>query len=320
MSELSAEEKRRLLRERRQAKMSSGKATERLNNILTKGASVKTDPVKSVLETSRAESTSENPSAYPRGASPTAPLGKSNAGSSSIPSGIPHPSQTHDDPEVPDISSLLQTGKNGPAPDDQDMDAIMQKIFAGTGAGDNGSGNTTESTPNIFAEMMKTMGQDSSGIPETPENASYQTKLAVYHEYQQKSWKARFLLIRFIVHTFNFFYHYLNFTGFFASSHAFVRDLRPADGVGSFMAVFVSAEIAIISSYFMILSSNGVLGLSSRNHPASKLLSLASAVLPQASTYQKLLDSALVYWGGASILIGDLMLVVVLFGLASVFS
>lgn len=47
-AELSAEEKKRLLRERRQAKMSKGKATARLNNILSQGSSVKTSGVKSV--------------------------------------------------------------------------------------------------------------------------------------------------------------------------------------------------------------------------------------------------------------------------------
>lgn len=35
---LSAEEKRRLFRERRQAKMAKGQATDRLNNILSQGS------------------------------------------------------------------------------------------------------------------------------------------------------------------------------------------------------------------------------------------------------------------------------------------
>ncbi|KAJ8143234.1 hypothetical protein OY671_003630 [Metschnikowia pulcherrima] len=314
MTELSAEEKRRLLRERRQAKMSQGKATERLNTILTQGSSVNTALVKSVLETTGSAPSSGVSESAPS----TAPVANLNTENLANLSQISHEKQVHDDPEVPDISSLLQTGRKGSVGEEPDMEALMQKLFAGAG------GNTAEGklgaddTANFFTEMMKTMAQDPNAIPETPENASYQTKLNVYNEYQQKSWKARFLVIRIFVHTINFIYHYLNCAGFAASSNAFIRDISPAQGAGSFMTIFVSAEIAIVSSYFLILSSNGVLSQSSRNHPASKLLSLASAVFPQATAYQSLLDSALVYWGGASIIIGDLMLVVVLFGLASV--
>lgn len=314
MSDVSAEEKRRLLRERRQAKMAQGKATERLNNILTQGSSVNSSSVKSVLETA------ESPSH-------TTPLSQSVKDSHSSPSthpsshislgGLDHISP-HADPEVPDISLLLQTGKLGKVAEENDMDEIMQKIFAGPG-NHGGNPDAASETSQFFAEMMKTMNQDPNAIPETSENASYQTKLAVYHEYQQKMWKARFLIIRLIVHTINFLYHFLTISGFSASSHAFARHIRP-EGAGSFMTIFVSVEIAVISSYYMILSSNGSLSVSSRNHPISKVLSLASAVFPQASAYQSLLDSALVYWGGASIIIGDLMLMVMYFGLASTLS
>ena len=54
---LSAEEKR-LLRERRQAKMAKGQATDRLNNILSQGSSVKTTGVKSVLDEPQPTATS----------------------------------------------------------------------------------------------------------------------------------------------------------------------------------------------------------------------------------------------------------------------
>lgn len=310
MSELSAEEKRRLLRERRQAKMGQGKATERLNNILSQGSSVNSTAVKSVLD---------NPAAgAPKSATLEFPV-DSSANSSAHKLESPHPSLSHDDPEVPDISLLLQKGTNGAGAEEPNMDEIMQKIFAGAGVGADGEGKNAGETPQFFAEMMKTMALDPNAIPETPENASYQTKLAAYNEYQQKSWKARFLVIRFLVHTANFLYHYLNFAGFGASSHAFVRQLSPV-GAGTFTTFFVSAEIVIVSSYFLILSSNGVLGQSSRNHPLSKLLSLASTFVPKVSAYQSVLDSALVYWGGANIIIGDIMLMVVFFGLVSILS
>ncbi|OBA21284.1 GET complex, subunit GET2 [Metschnikowia bicuspidata var. bicuspidata NRRL YB-4993] len=293
MSELSADEKRRLLRERRQAKMAQGKATERLSNILSQGLSVNSASVQSVLEKTPG---SASPDALSD--SPNTIRSTQNSASPAFSLGVSHPSLSHDDPE------------------EADMDAIMQKIFSGAGASDARPDGSVPETSQFFAEMMKTMGLDPDALPEMPENASHATQLAVYHEYQQKSVKARFLALRIIVHTANFLYHFLHFSGFAASSHAFVRDVRPQ--AGSFMSVFISAEISIISGYYLVLSSNGVLSVSSRNHPISKMLSLASAVFPQASALQQLLDSALIYWGGASIVIGDLMLMVVYIGLASI--
>lgn len=296
MSELSADEKRRLLRERRQAKMAQGNASTRLNNILSQGASVNTSVV-SVLDAGSQSKTSEQ--------------SVSVSSSTAL-------SEAHDDPEVPDISSLLNTS----APESgevQDIDAMLQKIFASAGgAGRGGPANSEEATANFFSDMMKTLAEDPNGIPGVSENASQLTKMAAYKEYQHKQWKARVLAVRLLVHTINFAFHYFSFPSFTASPYSYRRAMAPTDNLSTFMMFFLASEIAIVSSYFFVLSSSGLLGVSIRNHPVSKLLGMAASVFPQAAAYRPLVDTLLVYWEGASILLGDLMLFVVLFGAASV--
>lgn len=280
--------------------MAQGKATDRLNDILTQGSSVKTASAVSVLDkpeptTTAASSRESTATAFSEGSSPT-PL--------------------HGDPEVPDISKLLHQND---APE-EDMDAMFQKIFASAGVNTETPQSADDKTALMFAEMIKAMLDENGQEFPRPEDTSYQLQLSVFHAYQQKVWKARFLVLRLILHTFNFFYHYTQIDSFVASPYSFHRLVQPDSLARNFFTIFVSVEIAVITSYFAIMSKNGLLRAFSRDHAILKLISLASGVFPQARQFQPIVDNALVYWSGLSILIGDVMLIVFYFGMVSVFS
>lgn len=286
--------------------MAQGKASDRLNDILTQGSSVKSASAVSVLDKPEASSTSTS-----KAASPTLDLFDESSS----------PTPLHGDPEVPDISTLLHQNET---PEEQDMDAMFQKIFASAGVNTENPQNPDEKSAMFFADLMKAMGDELGENPQnfskTQEDASYQQQLATYHAYQQTAWKARFLVVRFLLHTFNFFYHYKAFDSFLSSSYSFNRMTQPDNQARMFFTYFISTEIAVITSYFAIMSKNGLLHAFSRNHAILKLISVASGLYPQARQFQPLVDNALVYWSGLSILLGDIMLVVFYFGLVSVVS
>lgn len=299
MATLSADEKRRILRERRQAKMAQGNASGRLNSILTLGSSVNTSAV-SVLDKTESSTPEAEPTAVP----------ELRAEAASVP---PSHTPLHSDPEVPDISTLLHKNDLS-ANADEDLDAMMLKIFGAAATGERPPQNAEEASTKFFADMMKVMAEE-DGTESTPQDANYQTQLAAYEAYDQRKWKARFLVGRFVVHTANFVYHYVHNASFRASQHLYVRGLDAQ--ASSFFRWALSVEVAVVSSYFFVMLRNGSLKASSRNHMFSKLLALAGGVFPQARAYQPVLDTLLFYWGVASIFVGDAMLVVVLFGLAS---
>lgn len=292
MSEISAEEKRRLLRERRLAKMQKGKATERLNTILNQGSSTGHASVVSILETNKSEKSKDTIETREE-----TPL--------------------HDDPEVPDISLLLQQDKTED-PAEQDMDAMLNRIFGassgniGSAPGQNGEG---EGVQNQFADMMKAMMDSQGGALFDTEDNSYLSELTKYHAYEQKKWKARFLVIRLLLNFVNFYYHYTHYNSFRALQGG--RILSLYNGSTNFFTIFLSMEIAIITTYFAVLSQKGLLQAFSRNHILSKIQSMGAAFVPQIAKYRHTVDTALVYWGGVSIFIEDLMLLVVLFGLTT---
>lgn len=290
-SELSASEKRRLLRERRLAKMQQGKASERLNIILSLGNSTGHASVTSILDKNEAKITPPEISEYRT----DTPL--------------------HDDPEVPEISLLLQqdTDANG---SENDMDVMLSKIL-GTTSGKAGSSSDEEGIQNQFADMMKAMmeSQTSEEFSNEDSTSSYLSELTKYYAYEQKRWKARFAFVRLVVHTTNFIHHYLNDPSFKARLNGRLSSLYGERN--NFITIFISFEIVIISSYFAVLSRNGLLQAFSRNHILSKMQSMAATFLPQVAKYRPLVDTALVYWGGVSIIIQDLMLLIALWGFTS---
>lgn len=418
MSSLSAEERNRLLRERRQAKMAEGNATNRLNSILTQGSSVKTQRVESVLD---------RPEATNTGASANAPASE-------------HSALVHDDPEVPDIDSVSQGGNRaldydtmfqnrvggtwaentaganassgagasaagasnssvaganvdtrggagnaaGSAGVDRegapDFEALMQNILGGAGAGNApraGAGNTpgagagaeadmfrqmfggaggggeAEMLQQIFGAdssgsgagagmgllqlmlggdgagagadgglgmlllMMNSMGEGQQGL--NPEHMLYQAQMEQYRLYAQKMWKARFLAVRMVLHTANFWYHYFASNGgMSAASYSYVRHQAVSPAAQRFFEVFITMEVVIIASYYLIMSKEKLLWALSRDHFLSRGLSMLSAVAPVAARYKPVVDLALVYWGGVSILMGDIMLLVFYYGATSV--
>lgn len=291
MSEISAEEKRRLLRERRLAKMQKGKATERLNTILNQGSSTGHASVVSILESNKSEKAKD--SVETREETPL-----------------------HDDPEVPDISLLLQQDSTED-PAEQDMDAMLNRIFgASSGNMGNPTGENSEGVQNQFADMMKAMMDSQGSAQFEAEDNTYLSELTKYHAYEQKKWKARFLIIRLLVNFYNFYYHYTHYVSFRALQGGRLL-LGLFSDKTNFFTIFLSMEIAIITTYFAVLSQRGLLQAFSRNHILSKIQSMGAAFVPQVAKYRPMVDTALVYWGGVSIFIEDLMLMVVLFGLTT---
>ncbi|KAK6459909.1 Golgi to ER traffic protein 2 [Scheffersomyces coipomensis] len=319
---LSAEEKKRLLRERRAAKMAGGNATGRLNNILNQGSSVQTEAT-SVLDkendtTSSTISTGVETSSTPR--------------STSIP--IHH----DDDPEIQDITSFSPT----PEPEkvlasSEDIDAMFNKIFSGAQipTGPDGPGGEDP-----FAQMLKMLGQPNGagagaglgGMPEdlfnsqgnpfelNEEENQYQRELAAYNLYNHKKWKFRFLIIRFFLIFSNFFYHYITIPTFKASSYSFIRGIANTDSsitTTSFITYFTTIELITIVSYYLTSVKYDLFKTTTENNIFVKIISFGSMVLPQLEQYRPLLVRLLAYYELLEVILTDLSLVIVLFGLLS---
>ncbi|CUM48501.1 Golgi to ER traffic protein 2 [Debaryomyces fabryi] len=296
---LSQDEKRRLLRERRQAKMARGKASERLNNILSQGSSVKdtTDAV-SVLDS---KTNSTGPSSKTAEVSP-------------VVNSIRNP---EDDPEIMDIENVTPETRV----DEADIDKMLSNIF-----GANVGGNATDSNQDDFlANMMNMMkqgeGADGNTATAEPQEPGYQSQLNAYNIYQQKLWKFRFLIVRFTAVLANFFYHYLTIQdySFSSSAHFYIRGLAPQSAVNSFITWFLTCEVAILASFYLITSRNNIYANASDGNLLLKGISMGAMVLPQLRAYQPLVVRLAHYWEVFSMLLGDIFLVVVLFGLISIY-
>ncbi|KAK6200319.1 Golgi to ER traffic protein 2 [Scheffersomyces amazonensis] len=322
---LSAEEKKRLLRERRAAKMAGGKATNRLNTILTQGSSVKSSSVTSVLDKE------DSPSPSPSGTTGTT------VGSDDLPTATTTALDIHnnhdDDPDIQDISAF-----SSPSPDPekllnstQDIDDMFTKIFSGAD-GATGPGEDQ------FAQMMKMFGQAGAGAsagagadgpsPEdffagTPvqneEEHQYQREVAAYNLYYHKQWKFRFLIIRFSFILINFFYHFLTIPTFKASSYSYIRDISyDTTTTTSFIVWFTTGELITIATYFLISMKYDLFKTTTENSIFIKILSFGSSFLPQLQQYRPLVVRCLSYYELLGIFLADLSLVVVLFGLLSI--
>lgn len=297
---LSQDEKRRLLRERRQAKMARGKASERLNNILSQGSSVKdtTDAV-SVFD-SKPEST----------ASSTKPTE-----SSSVVSSHRDP---EDDPELMDIDNVTPETKV----DEADIDQMLSNIFGANVGGDATGPNQDDFLANMMNMMKQGEGVDGSTGTAEPQEPGYQSQLNAYNIYQQKLWKFRFLIIRFAAVLTNFFYHYLTIQdySFTSSPHFYIRALAPHPAVNSFITWFLTCEVAILASFYLITSRSNIYANASDGNLLLKGISMGSMVLPQLRAYQPVVIRLAHYWEVFSMLLGDVFLVVVLFGLISIYN
>ncbi|RCK63821.1 Golgi to ER traffic protein 2 [Candida viswanathii] len=295
---LSAEEKRRLLRERRQAKMAKGQATDRLNNILSQGSSVKATGVKSVLDEPQ----------------PTA---------TTIASASHHDDE---DPDIQDISDIAVPPPPTPpigeaAP--ENIDDIFQKMLQQQVLGPDGKADPNDP----IAQIMKMFTEGGAGGPQgsgetqfssDPVENKYQQDLQAYNDYQLKLWKSRFLIVRLVVTLFNFVYHYVNVPSFRSSNYAYVRDLSAEEyPVKDFFTWFATCEVLIIATYYSVFHSLGLFHAANQTSMIMKIMSIGSMGWPKLGTYQPLVARFLGYYDLLGILFGDLSLVVVLFGLLS---
>lgn len=304
---LTDAEKRRILRERRQAKMAKGNATNRLNTILSQGAAVPTT-VTSVLDKEQEPAT-------------TTGL----ATSTGISTHEPH----HDeDPEIQDITSIVTQPVEAPTPPigsetPEDIDAIFRKVFQQASPKEGASG---ENDP--MAQFMKMFSEGAAGLEggesadflKSPaQDASGMNDVYAYNAYQQNLWKFRFLIVRYVVTAFNFFYHFLTIPDqlFHASSHSYVRGLVSETPLSGFITWFFTTEVLIVATYYMISVKTGVFHTKHENSFIIKAVSLGAMVLPQLAQLKPYVSRALAYYDLIGIVLGDLSLVVVLFGLLS---
>lgn len=284
--------------------MAKGNASNRLNTILNQGGSHNSGSSVSVLD--KPQTAEQNKDLRSESLTPL-----------------------HDDPEVPDIGSLVENNERSQSMDNREMEELFKNIFAGKTDQEQQSNtsNQEQGNPNdLFSQMMQMMSENAGGAEngarpqgQSAEEIEYNTKLAAYQSYEQEKIKKYLLVARYIIHTISFVYHHLHFSHFKGSMHAFIRGID-ASPTKLFILLTLSLELVFISSYFLILSSRGLLQVSSKNHLVTKLISMASMVLPQVTRYQPLVDSFLVYWEGMQILMSDVSLLVVLFGLTSIYS
>jgi hypothetical protein len=321
--ELTAEEKKRILRERRQAKMAKGRATDRLNDILTQGSSVKADSVKSVLEQTTKT---------------TAAASGSSSGieqSTTSGSGVTETSYD-DDPAITDISTVETPVISTPAIDTppidatQDIDEIFNKVFGGVNGGSTpnfpgfgGADGQPGAGDDQFSKMMMNMlkaegnGPQPFGQEINPEEMRYNQELLAYNSYQQKSQKFKFLVVRVLAVLLNFIYHFVNFAEFKSSTESSVRLAISWSAQSSFIVVFLSIEAVILSSYYIISTKQKTVG-DNEDNLILKLLGWATMVLPQVNNYRPLVIQLLGYYEMLAMLVGDIALVVVLFGFTSI--
>lgn len=331
-AQLSEAEKRKLLRERRQAKMAKGNASSRLNTILSQGASVTTQ-VTSVLDKSQ-ESTESEEQETPSSSSPAS------ADTTSL------PSHHDDDPDIQDITSIATQTFASPTPPigeetPEDIDEIFRKVFqqASAASGLRGSGGIgaggapgdlndpmaqfmkmfTEGANDSQSDLLNAAAAASGGAAADPTANKYQTELYAYNVYQQNLWKFRFLIVRYLFTGFNFFYHFFTIPDqlFHASSHPYVRGLVSPTPLTGFITWFFTAEVLIVASYYMISVKTGIFNTKHENHLIMKGISLGSMFLPQLTQIRPYISRGLAYYDLIGIVLGDLSLVVVLFGLLS---
>ena len=347
--QLTEAEKRKLLRERRLAKMAQGKASDRLNTILSQGSSVKSvspPAVTSVLENKATKSTDTatvtDSSTNATSVSPSA--AKATPTSTGVSSAI----SDFDDPEIQDISDVTMnnsgvlalgnlSGLDSNNPSQPNLDEMFQKIMQQQSQHNCDNDNSGENNP--MAEMLKMFnsmgggdnngglgGFDSmfSGSPNSPppesispEMMKYQADLAKYHTYQEQLWQFRFLVVRILATIFNFAYHFITIPSFTASNHAYVRDLSEVYPLLGFMTIFTSIEVVIIATYYLLFTKLGLFHASNQKSFILKGISTLSMFVPQLLRYEPLVATLLGYKELLGIFVGDLSLVIVMFGLLS---
>lgn len=306
---MTPEEKKQALRERRAAKMAQGNATSRLNSILSQGSSVQDKNVSSVLD--QPETTK-----------------------------VPVAS-ADDDPEIQDIVSV--------EPKEADIEEIFSKMFGQGQAQGLGQGLAlapgdqdeftkmmmsmlggeagAEGAPNPFGAGSPFAGGSNPlaglfGGPEGPAaptdaTSQYELDLAKYNLYQQKVWKSRFLVVRFVAVLGNFLYHFSSSSDFVASSHSYIRGLVPATPLTSFITIFATIEIVLLSSFYVISAQNKLFQTASDNSLIVKGINFGSMFLPVLGTFKPVIVRMLGYYELLGMILGDMALVVVLFGLLS---
>lgn len=303
--------------------MAKGRAGDRLNEILSQGSSVKTDSVKSVLE----EPTKTT--AVSSGSSPGIEQHTTTS------SGVTETSYD-DDPAITDISTVETPVISTPAIDTppidatQDIDEIFNKVFGGANGGAapsfpgfGGAGGQPGAGDDQFSKMMMNMlkaegnGTQTFGQELSPEDIRYNQELLAYNAYQQKSQKFKFLVVRVLAVLVNFVYHFANFAGFKSSTESSVRQAISWSAQSSFIVVFLSIEAVILSSYYVISTKQNAVG-ENEDNLILKLLAWAAMVLPQVNNYRPLVIQLLGYYEMLAMLVGDIALVVVLFGFTSV--
>lgn len=286
---MTPEEKRKILQQRRQAKMAGGKATDRLNNILNQGSSVKTATT-SVLD--------KSPTPEP-------------TSTSTPPANIPAHLKVHedDDPDTSDIEQLL-SHRASPQPAEADFDKMFSSMFGG--AGGEGSEDPFSS---MMMNMMKQQQQSEGENPANLQDMEYEQNVLKYNTYKSKQLKFKFLIIRYLSIIMNFAYHFIYNETFRSSSHNYIRSEIPTSN--QFTLIFLSIESVILSSYYLISSRRKSSENMTSDNFILKMISMASSFVPMIASYQPLLVSLLGYWEILNMFLGDLALIVVLFGITS---
>lgn len=275
----SDREKQRILRERRQAKMAKGGASDRLNKILSQGSSVKTSAV-SVLD---------------------------------------QPQPADHDPEGLDISTIASKPTPEPELDiDAMLNLVLGGNMGAGGAanGDPGSDPFTQMMMNMMQgggpEGM--LGQEGGTNPMSA-NMEYQQQLIAYNLYQQRKVRHRFLVVRMVSILANFVYHFLTISdfSFLPSANPFIRSIPPTSSVSSFFQIFVAIEAVLVAAY--IAASRNV--PSNNNGLLVKGISMAAMFVPKLQRFQPLIMKIIGCWDTVTFVLNDLGLVVLLFGLIS---
>lgn len=286
---LSNEERKRLLKERRQAKMANGKASNRLNTILSQGSQMEAHAV-SVLDSK------EDP-----------PISQLDSQATNV--------KPEEDPGIADIEEVIGTGRSDDD-NEQEIDKMLSNVLHRNSSN---NGGENDEISRIMESLMGQQTRPDFQMQESKEELEYAEQLRGYRLQQKKHLKASLLIFRYLAIIVNFFYHYHKAEGlaFQPSQDYYIRGYPPLSSNGEFFLWFTTIEVVSLAFlYFQSVTKPEIFNISDDSF-ILKGLSFASSLVPNLQDYQPIVTRLLTVWDLVSTIFSDLSLVVVLFGLCT---
>lgn len=293
MSEISAEEKRRLLRERRQQKFSKGGATSRLNKI-TGQQSNSFLPAESVLdrkETSETGNTQQKKREVKED----------------------YPAVEQNTKEMQELLSLIPESAGKSETDANPELALFQQLLKMQQQDGLPSGSASSSTPDLFSSILNENSNAASSGAKLSTTFVDENVLK-YHNYKVSQLKSYMVLLKWSILA-PYVYFIMDPAPTILKNSAVLTKLTEKS---NFFAVFTALEVVFISVYYQLLNNlqkkNGVNAIQNAGGIFKYLTMIPEGLLPIKNIQGKI-SLGLQYLDVLSMYVTDICFVVVLLGL-----